>query len=97
MDNIGCFGRYKKDRTCELCAVININIVGECEKLHEKEENMRMHLHNISMKCIYKVSRCEDRTCYFACSKNGKIYSDEEEMCRPTLECEKYMKEDNND
>lgn len=83
-----CFSQYGKydDRICDMC-----RYTISCKKEFNKKIKETERLFKIRDNCCYAKDSYEDYSHYIGCTKdrNG-LYPP---YCKPSLDCEKYIKE----
>lgn len=92
-DDMKCFGEFKDDRICDLCHSVDAMTWAQCKNTKERTEEHTKVLLWIREHCPH----CRNELCEYdsfkACNLNGRGHGRNADVCRPSLECRKYMKE----
>ena len=92
--NMRCLGKFKDDRLCDLCEMVDAVKYEECKNETEAIAIRRRKLYDIKGYCKYSQTAYDERIPFDSCNKNGKGYGRHADVCIPTEDCEKYRKEE---
>jgi hypothetical protein len=88
---MSCHGNFKKDRTCELCHIVNSYEYNQCKLQHEESIEFKKKLNEIEEKCPHRKESYEEYERFYGCYKDVDRYRDQP-SCKVCLECEQYIK-----